>query len=1401
MPTGIGRSNNQKKGKLWGIIVGVNQYNYGQNEKLSNLNYCVNDALGLANALKQVATQKLETEAIFNDVEILVHSDIAPSRYSWSSIIAPQKDNILASLDRLSQARPEDSVLFYFGGHGYYDQDTGNTILCLSQTQKNNLSQTGLLITEVLNKIITSAAKQQFIFLDACHSGGIASQLIDAILRVTKDNPRLYCITACDRHQKSLECAELGHGVFTYYLIEGLKGGLSNSVTKIKADELYKYVYYKTLEYIKHTNQRLNFNKKYSLYPTFKPQRFVKGSGDFILGVSSPVTMEKGRGALVINGNIPSPVTIDLMQSFSAKGGFTYQPYPSNEESLKDSISALLDSQTTTTALLYLKGKFETNNDERVWFVFDDGIRITRDWLGKQLAKSPIPKQIIILECSQTANINNHIESLKQPEKSQCIIATSTDGNWLGSQFLKIIRKHSKDGLTGTNLILQFKTAFWERGILNPQQQEFYRSDKGIINVILPQAQQPEGMIVNVDPNYCPYKALEAFTTEDKDFFFGRDDLIQEIIDKLQDKTFVMVVGASGSGKSSLVQAGVVPRLLEEGIFDPEDNHEKACQVWSLRPGEHPIRQLAKAFNDPNLSLAFNQLDTALSKGNHSPDYLKGILHQGIESLVVWLAQQTQPVGILVIDQFEELLTLTSDVERGLFLELIFGAVENAADCFKVIVTLRSDFTTYCLENAELGEKVRQNSIFVPSYLHEKEYRQIMTAPAKRVGLTVETQLVNVLVEEVSAEKAALPLLEFTLEQLWQNRVGGKLSLEVYQQRIGGIRQVLQDRADSVYQKLTSSQQKCAEWIFTRLVRLGEGTEDTRRRRNLSELIVPKYTPELIKSTLNLLRDSRLIVMSNQDGYLINNRQTEAQTRGDSKAPEPVQLSLNWEVTVEIAHEILIRNWQHLRYWLDKNREHIRLREKIEQRAKEIDDLLGGTTLLQAEEFYMKYADELNNKSKEFIRQSIEERDRQAQLAKLRRRQLFGGLTVGIVAISIVGGAALWQLRRATISEINALSNSAEKLLALNQGLDALVTALKAGKKIKNSWFRVGDRTEIKVLAGLQNILYYQVKEVNRLESHTGWINHLAFNPDGTTIASASDDGTIKLWNLQGELICTLSGHTQSVNHLAFNPDGTTIASASDDSTIKLWNLQGELLHTLSDHNGWVNHLAFSTDGTTIASAGSIDRTIKLWDIQGESLHTLSGHTGWINHLAFSTDGTTIISASDDGTIKRWNLQGELLHTLQDLSGSVYQLEFNPDGTSKVSPISDRTIGRWSFQGELLHTLKVYTGLVSILGSSPNGKTLASASYDGTIGLWNLQGESLHTLKGHTERVNQLAFSPDGKTIASASYDGTIKLWSLDLDNVLTRGCDWVKDYLNHNPNISGEERNICDGYFSNSTQ
>ncbi|MBD1890761.1 AAA family ATPase [Coleofasciculus sp. FACHB-SPT9] len=355
------------------------------------------------------------------------------------------------------------------------------------------------------------------------------------------------------------------------------------------------------------------------------------------------------------------------------------------------------------------------------------------------------------------------------------------------------------------------------------------------------------------------------------------------------------------------------------------------------------------------------------------------------------------------------------------------------------------------------------------------------------------------------------------------------------------------------------------------------------------------------------------------------------------------------------------------------------------------------------------------------------------------------------------------KLKEFQIGQIDALSRYSGALFFSNKEFDALIEGLRAGIALKQAGGAKTD-TEIQVVTALRQAVY-GVRERNRLEGHSAAVISISYSPDGKTLASASEDNTIKLWNLAtSEFIATLQGHSAAVISISYSPDGKTLASASEDKTIKLWNWEtGKAIATLQGHSAAVFSISYSPDGKTLASA-SYDNTIKLWNREtGKAIATLQGHSAAVRSVSYSPDGKILASASYDNTIKLWNREtGKAIATLQGHRDSVWSVSYSPDGKTLASASYDNTIKLWNLAtSEFIATLQGHSAAVFSVSYSPDGKILASASRDNTIKLWNREtGKAIATLQGHRDSVISISHSPDGKTLASASYDNTIKLWN-----------------------------------------
>ncbi|MBX9256380.1 caspase family protein [Desmonostoc muscorum CCALA 125] len=811
----------------------------------------------------------------------------------------------------------------------------------------------------------------------------------------------------------------------------------------------------------------------------------------------------------------------------------------------------------------------------------------------------------------------------------------------------------------------------------------------------------------------CPYQGLKAFEAEQKEFFFGRKQVVRDILAKLSEKPFVPIIGASGSGKSSVVRAGLIPELLDN----------RGWQVLEpIKPGFEPLEELRTAFKQcfkqANKQKQFQTLS------NNYPNNLPEIIENlpGAEKL------------LLVVDQFEEVFTVCADLEeRQRFIELLTQVVHITDSRLAVVITMRADFLEPCLQYLSLHHLIQTQAVFMPP-LAGVDLKDTIAEPAKLQGHSVEEGLVLKILEDVKQEPGFLPLLEFALTKLWDKRDRNQhqLTLEEYE-KLGELTGALNLHAENVYlyqdfeeqsptAERTQQEKEWIERIFLRLVRTGEGEKDTRQRQPKATLLniagddakQQQELSELLDGEAGLVKGRLLVTGKDEKG----------------------------EAWIDLAHEALIEGWQQFAQWRQQDRDLRRLSDRLEDTRREWlnkrqDDkyLMQGGLLAEVRDSWQQLQPHLQSPQEDedfYKRSDVHEKDRIAQLE-----------------------------RALTESQLREKAARVEYLVSV-QPLNALVLAIQAMGENE-------DKLPQHILTPVQSSLNRVMNKVRvsiPFFGHEYGVNSVAISADGQTIVSGGTDGTVRLWNFQGHPLAEpFFGHENNVNSVAISADGQTIVSGGIDGTVRLWNFQGHSpAEPFRGHEGEVKSVAISRDGQTIVSGGQ-DGTVRLWNLQGHPLaEPFRGHEGEVKSVAISRDGQTIVSGGYDGTVRLWNLQGHPLAEPFRGPGNA-SVAISSDGKTIFSGGYDGTVKFWSIEGNgntLSKAFRADEAYVDSVAISSDGETIVSGGYDGTVRLWDRYGNPLgEPLRGHESNVYSVAISPDGQQIVSGGIDGTVRLWDI----------------------------------------
>ena len=852
-----------------------------------------------------------------------------------------------------------------------------------------------------------------------------------------------------------------------------------------------------------------------------------------------------------------------------------------------------------------------------------------------------------------------------------------------------------------------------------------------------------------------PYKGLLPFEESDAGVFFGREELTQELIARLASDRFMAVVGPSGSGKSSVVRAGLIPALRAGALQGSE-----RWSIVEMLPGPHPMIELETALmrvaRDPSIGL-LDVLDR---------DEL-GILRA---------IKRIQPPGseeiVLFVDQLEEVFTLGEDeARRARFLAGIRAVVADPHARVRVVTTLRADFFDRPLSYPGFADLMR-SSVEAVVPLTADEIERAVVEPARRVGVELERGLLATMLTETSDEPGALPLLQYALTELFQRREGTTMTLDAYR-TIGGVAGAVSGRAEELYTGSTDAERAAARQLFLRLLTPGEGTEDVRRRVTRTEI----ESVDVDRNAMNLVVDrfgsSRLLSFDR-----------------DARSHQP---------TVEVAHEALLRSWPRLHGWVEGAREDVRMSRRLHVATMEWIDaerepsfLLRGGQLAQFESWAIHSSVVPTAEERSFLDASVDARaaEEAAEEARVTReiaterrsvRRLRVVVAV-ITAAALIGGfltiIAVRERNQAERATRNAtareLAGAALSTVDVDPDLSILLAlrAVESTRSVDGSVVREAEEA-LHVAVGSSRLL----RTLRDPSSGT-----VSVSPDGSRIATAQRlapaTGTViepVIWDAAtGERVLKLSGgHAGNVNDIQFNPDGSLVATAGEDGMVIIWDATtGRIVRSIRADDagelGGAFNVDFSPDASrvVVTTLPGDEATIGMFAVDtGERLfaiplpYTVCG-------IDFSPDGSLIIGGEcftdEFPTAHLWDAtSGAEVRPLGDHGGRwITWAAFSPDGTLAV------TLGR---DGGRVWNVRTGRELVRLAGHaemetadfSPDGDLVATGSADGTAKVWDARsGLELLTLSASGGALGEVRFSPDGTTLITGGT-GATRVWDV----------------------------------------
>jgi WD40 repeat protein/transcriptional regulator with XRE-family HTH domain len=889
----------------------------------------------------------------------------------------------------------------------------------------------------------------------------------------------------------------------------------------------------------------------------------------------------------------------------------------------------------------------------------------------------------------------------------------------------------------------------------------------------------------------APYRGLASFRPEDAAWFFGREDLTARLVGLVTAAPVpgvpLTVVGPSGSGKSSLLRAGLIPSL--------PDSPQRRLAVFT--PGATPLRELARqlamlapAEPDPGASPDSSLIEAALrSDPAEAPRILSGRPDRGEALQHIPGGSDpaegpgTPPGGdpglLIVVDQLEEIFTACRDeVDQHRFITAICALAGPAV----VVLALRADFYDRALRHPELARALQERQVVVVP-MTRQEVRRAIIEPAHLARLDVDDGLVELLLRDLAPhspegsppeaghEAGALPLLSHALLTTWSRSHGGRLTVADYQAS-GGIRHAIARTADQVYGSLDEEQRDIARRLFLRLVYVADDAPETRSSVRLAELRDWPGDAASAGEVLDQFVAERLITVD--------------------------------AGTAQITHEALLTAWPRLRTWIDADREGLRVRRRLSDSARTWDEagrdpaaLLRGGQLGLARDWAADPVnrDSLGTLTRAFVDAgTAQERLQQAaERNRTRRlRRLVAALTVLVIVTVALAGYAFQQRQAATSAQDNAtmarnaaqsreVAIEADQVRGQNAGLAA---------QLSLAAYRIAPTTDAR-----DSLLESSGSPAAaRIIDSTGVVQAVSLSPDHRVLAVAAADGTLRLWDVirPGHPVplgapLLPANRLEPVYAVAFSPDGSLLAAAGATGTVTLWQMRtagrpARLGAPLTGPTSTVYSLAFSAHGSLLA-AGSDDHRVWLWNVADRGHpralgSPLTGPLAAVQSVAFSPDGAVLAAGSADKTVRLWNVS-DAAHPValgRPLTGPALQVNsvaFSPDGRTLAAGSQDKKIWLWNVSrpGRPTRegTLTGATDWVNAVAFSPDGRSLAEGSSDARVLVWDLATGALTATLPQPEPVTSLAWDGDGRLVA-ADADGKVRTWVLPSPVLLTGG-------------------------------